>query len=348
MRTRTSQAELQRDAVQTFMDAAASLGLVVRRGDDPDFVVVERPASPPAEIEVSAASVVSGPMPKFKVGHRKLGTFHVVVADQIPASLRPILNDAGIGWLDRRGHLRLVAEGLFIDTDIAPASRFASIRSSPTAISGRSGLSAAMGLLVRPDSPMSITAIARLAGLDVSSVSRAMSALSDSQLAERVGRGRYRPLTPELFWALADAWPGTRTSARLSSTDLKDPRLGANVNDLDAPGWAMAGERGAVVWGAPLVLTGDYPTHLYVPDEESIRRAKVIGGNDVATSEARQPFVELAVDPVGLLTHDRYPAKKAGAPLAHPVACALDLAATSRGREALDQWDPPEGFARVW
>ena len=58
--------------------------------------------------------------------------------------------------------------------------------------------------------------------------------------------------------------------------------------------------------------------------------------------------MELAVDPVGLLTRERYPAKGAGTPLAHPVVCALDLAMTSRGREALDQWDPPEGFIRVW
>ncbi len=95
------------------------------------------------------------------------------------------------------------------------------------------------------------------------------------------------------------------------------------------------------------MLTGDYPTRLYVPDGESLRRAKLIGGTD-ATSNTGPPSIELVVDPVGLLTHDRFPAKAAGAPLAHPVACALDLAATSRGREALDQWEPPEGFVRVW
>ena len=328
------------------MDAATSLGLTVRHGDQPDVVIVERPSRPPTEIEVTAASVLSGAMPKVKVGHRKLGTFHMVVADQVPASLRPILNDAGIGWLDRRGHLRLVADGLFIDTDIAPASRFDPDRSSTTAIAGRSGLSAAMGLLTRPDDPMTLTAIARLAGLDVSSVSRAMSALGDAQLAERMGRGRYRPLTPELFWAVADVWAAGSTSARLSIADLKDPRLGANIDDLSAAGWAIAGERGAVAWGAPLVLTGDYPTLLFVPDDESLRRAKIVGG-EVASDESR-PSIELAVDPVGLLTHDRYPARRAGAPLAHPVACALGLAATSRGREVLDQWEPPKGFVRVW
>ncbi len=346
MRARTSQAELQCDAVQTFMDAAAALGLEVRRDDRPDVVTVELPTGSRAAVEVTAVSVLSG-VPKFKVGHRNPGTFHVVVADQVPAALRPILNDAGIGWLDRRGHLRLVTDSLFIDTDIAPASRFDPDRSNAPAISGRSGLCAAIGLLMQPDDPMTITAIARRAGLDVSSVSRAMSALGDAQLAERVGRGRYRPLTPELFWALADVWPRARTSIRLPAADLNDPRLGANIDDLDDPGWAMTGERGAVAWGAPLVLTGDYPTRLYVPDDESVRRARLIGGTD-ATSNTGQPWIELAVDPVGLLTHDRFPATKAGAPLAHPVACALDLAATSRGREALDQWEPPEGFVRVW
>lgn len=330
------------------MDVAASLGLAVRRGADPDVVVIEGPGIVPVEIQIAAASVLSGDLPRFKVGHRKLGTVHVVVADQIPASLRPILNDAGIAWLDRRGHLRLVAGGLFIDTDIAPASRFDSVRSGTPAISGRSGLCAAMGLLTRPDDPMKITALAEIAGLDVSSVSRAMSALSDSHLAERVGRGRYRPLTPELFWALADVWPGARTSVPLSLADLNEPLLGANFDELGDAGWALAGERGAVAWGAPLALTGDYPTLLYVPDDESLRRAKALGGGDEVSTAGRPPSVELAVDPVGLLTHGRYSTGKAGPPLAHPVACALELATTSRGREALDQWEPPEGFVRVW
>lgn len=332
--------------MQTFVDAAAALGLEVRRGDHPDVVTVELPTGSRAAIEITAVSVLSG-VPAFRVNRGKSGTIHMVVADQVPAALRPVLNDAGIGWLDRRGHLRLVTESLFIDTDIAPASRLDSKRSGAPAISGRSGLCAAMGLLMRPDDPMTITAIARFAGLDVSSVSRAMAALGDAQLAERVGRGRYRPLTPELFWALADVWPRARTSIRLSAADLNDPRLGANIDDLDDAGWAMAGERGAVAWGAPLVLTGDYPTRLYVPDDESVRRAKLIGGTD-ATSNPGQPSIELVIDPVGLLTHDRFSATNAGASLAHPVACALDLAATSRGREALDQWEPPEGFVRVW
>jgi len=346
MRVRASQAELQRDGVETFMDAASRLGLAVRRGDDPAVVSVEGPAGPPVEVEITAASVLSS-LPKAKVGHRKPGTFLLVVADQIAASLRPLLNDAGIGWLDRRGHLRLVAGNVFIDADVTPASRFDPDRPSRTAISGRSGLCAAIGLLMRPDDPLPLTTMAGKGGLVVSSVSRAMSALAEAQLAERVGRGRYRPLTPELFWALADVWPGARTSIRLSAAGVNDPRLGANIDDLDDAGWAMAGERGAVAWGAPLVLTGDYPTLLYVPDDESLRRAKLIGGTDASSNKGR-PSIELAVDPVGLLTHDRFPAKKSRAPLAHPVACALDLAATSRGSEALDQWEPPEGFVRVW
>lgn len=332
--------------MQTFMDVAAALGLEVRRGDRADVVTVELPGGSRAAVEVTAVSVLSG-VPKFKVGHHTPGRFHMVVADQVAAALRPILNDAGIGWLDRRGHLRLVTESLFIDTDIAPASRFDPNRPSRTAISGRSGLCAAMGLLTRPDDPLPLTTMAGKAGLVVSSVSRAMSALAEAQLAERVGRGRYRPLTPELFWALADVWPGAHTSIQLSAAGLHDPRLGANIDDLDGAGWVMAGERGAVAWGAPLVLTGDYPTMLYVPDDESLRRAKLIGNTD-ATSNTGQPSIELAVDPVGLLTHDRFPARKTESPLAHPVACALDLAATSRGREALDQWELPEGFVRVW
>jgi endonuclease/exonuclease/phosphatase family metal-dependent hydrolase len=42
----------------------------------------------------------------------------VVVADRVSAQLRERLREQGVGWLDRRGHLRLVHGGLVIDTDV--------------------------------------------------------------------------------------------------------------------------------------------------------------------------------------------------------------------------------------
>lgn len=268
----------------------------------------------------------------------------VVVADQISAAMRDELNEQGVAWLDRRGHFRLVGDGFFIDTDI-PTDERTTANSNQAAISGRSGLAAAAALLLDPDDPMSVSEIARRSGLNASSISRALSTLAAAQLAERIGRGRYRPLAPELFWALADVWPRNRTPLTVGLAELTDPRLGAGIDGLGV-GWAAGGERGAVAWGAPLVLTGDYPALLYVPNAEAIRVAQAISGPVTETATAAR--VEVRVDPIGLVTHERFPTKGTGAPLAHPLYCALDLTATARDREALDQWNPPEGFNRVW
>lgn len=268
----------------------------------------------------------------------------VVVADQISGAIRKDLNGQEVAWLDRRGHLRLVGVGFFVDTDIPVDARLPS-HPNPRPISGRSGLAAAAALLERRDDPMSVSEIARRSGLNASSISRALSTLADSQLAERTGRGRYRPLVPELFWGLAEAWPRERTPLALSLSELDNPRFRAGTDGLGV-GWATGGERGAVAWGAPLVLTGDYPTLLYVPHEEAVRVAMAISGSNPPHGSVA--LVEVRVDPIGLVTHEHFPTAATGVPLAHPLYCALDLTATSRDREALDQWNPPEEFIRVW
>ena len=44
----------------------------------------------------------------------------VVVADRIPQPSRVWLGEHDVSWLDLRGHLRLVAQGFFIDADVTP------------------------------------------------------------------------------------------------------------------------------------------------------------------------------------------------------------------------------------
>lgn len=269
----------------------------------------------------------------------------IVVADRIPTDAREHLNARGVGWLDRRGHLRFVAAGFFIDADVQPSARPGAPTVNRDAISGRSGLAAAAALLLNPDNPLGVTEISRQANLNASSISRAMFALADAQLAERLSRGRYRPLVPELFWALAEVWPRDRTTTGLTAADLKGAQLGAGIETVSSLGWAMAAERGAVSWGAPLVLTGDYPTLLYVPDETAIRSALALHPEN---KSQRRPGIALAVDPTGLIVANRFRPPAVPLPLAHPLFCALDLTAASRDREALEQWTPPDGFSRVW
>ena len=54
----------------------------------------------------------------------------VVVADRVSAQLGELLNDIDAGWLDRRGHLRLVRPGVVIDTDV-PSMILPSVRGAP-------------------------------------------------------------------------------------------------------------------------------------------------------------------------------------------------------------------------
>lgn len=346
MRTRTSTEQLQASAVAALREAIAAIGLPEgadpHAGAGPD-VVLARPDGSVMTIEVKAAA-----LPSFDwVDKLVVDSDHIiVVADQIPNGVRERLNAEGIAWLDRRGHLRLVRDGLFIDADIPRSERSTTSRAERAPIAGRSGLAAAAALLMRPDDPMGVSEVARFASLNASSISRAMAQLADAQLAEQVGRGRYRPLVPELFWALADVWPRGRTTTGLAISDLGRRELRAIEDDTEAIGWAMAGERGGVAWGAPLVLTGDYPPLLYVPDDQAIRTALALRP---ATSEPSNiPTITLAVDPTGLIVSHRHRSRPDEVPLAHPLFCALDLTATSRDREALEQWNPPEGFTRVW
>ena len=306
-------------------------------------MVLSRPDGSAMIIEVKATA-----LPSFDwVEKLDADSDHiVVVADQIPLGIRERLNDHGVAWLDRRGHLRLVRDGLFIDADIPRSERSATSRADRAPIAGRSGLAAAAALLMRPDDPMGVSEIARFAGLNASSVSREMTQLAAAQLAEQVGRGRYRPLVPELFWALADVWPRERIPTGLWFSYLWRGEWPELTGDTETVGWAMAGERGAVAWGAPLVLTGDYPAFVYVPDEEAIRTALALSP---ATDEPPDgPTIALAVDPTGLIVSHRHRPRPDDNPLADPLFCALDLTASSRNREALEQWNPPEELARVW
>ncbi len=345
MKARTSPEQLERNAAEAFAHAARSLGLrVISEPAKPsgraDFELA-MPDGRTVAVAVKAMAIASADRARELIRNPEPGALVVVVADQISAPIRELLNDGGIGWFDRRGHVRLVADGVFIDADVDPQARHARTPGAGQPINGRSGLAAAAALLVRPDDPMGVSEIARGAGLNPSSITRAMTSLVDANLAARHGRGEYRPLAPELFWALADVWPRAHVTIRWASPPETDDRL-AIGRDLTGPGWAAAGVRGGLAWGAPLVATADYPIHFYVPDESIIRRVATL--HEGGTGDEAM----LSADPIGLITTERYDNGALDWPLAHPLFCALDLTASARDREALEQWTPPEGFTRVW
>ncbi len=290
--------QLEAAAVAALDQAAKDAGLRAHRSPrtDTSELVITPPNGKQLVVDVAATSIPTIDKLENLATSRNPDRPTVVVADQLSAPARELLDGAGIGWLDRRGHLRLVAKGLYVDSDVSPAIRKGEAPRSSQPIAGRSGLAAAAALLLDPEAPMRGSDIARFAQLNPSSITRAMSALVEAHLAERRARGDYRAVVPELFWALADEWPHDAVSIRWSMPPEDDDQLGFNRHDLAAPGWAASGVSGALAWGAPLAATADYPVRLYVPDPQLVRKARLLheGGTG---NEAR-----LSVDPVGLVT----------------------------------------------
>lgn len=334
--------ELKAAGIAALRDALNAVGLsarVERSGDRRVDLVVELVSGDVVLIEVNAAAIPThGQISGIESADH---TVTVFVADQLSAAQRAEIESRDAGWFDRRGHLRLVTDGVFVDTDVAPAPRRPGADETGDPVAGRSGLAAAVALLLRSDDAPGPSAIARRSGLNQSSISRAMGRLVDHHLADRTGRGRYRPLVPELFWALAAVWPRESVAVRWKGPIGESDPLGLWRHDQE-PGCALAGVRGAVAWGASLVATADYPLRVYAPSAEMIRQIQLVneGGEGVE--------VHLALDPVGFVTAERFAAIDHRWRVAHPLFCALDLTAASRDREALAEWNPPEGFVRVW
>ena len=346
MRARTRPIDLALHAEDAFARAAREVGLDLHSGpgtaDSARFgLTVVVPSGARIAVDVKAMAVPTVAQARTLAQGTKRGVVPVLIADQISSAVREVLNQEGIAWFDRRGHVRFVSDGVFVDADVMPQPRRAVPDTTRVPINGRSGLAAAAALLRNPDSPMGVSEIARIAGLNASSITRATAAIVDANLAERRSRGEYRPLVPELFWALADVWPRDSVTIRWARPPDVEELLSAQ-RDLSHPGWAEAGVRGAIAWSAPLVATTDYPCHWYVPDEREVRRLATLHEN--GTGDAWQ----LSADPIGLITNKRFGNDAMGWPFVHPLFCALDLTASARDREALEQWNPPQGFTRVW
>ncbi len=194
------------------------------------------------------------------------GTLLVVVADRIPARLGDMLRGLGAGWLDRRGHLRLVGDGVVIDTDVPsmlPLSPGASIPADPCATAV--GREVALELLMRPSEVPSVRGLARSIGRAPSSVSAVLRALRAQVLVDDQRRAR----TPDLFLALgrrgarsATAFVGVptpptpTTTGPMSSTQRTSRLLGGPSATPSPP---PAGES-LSLRRAPIPPTSTFPT----------------------------------------------------------------------------------------
>lgn len=340
-------------AVDALVAALATIGVAAgptEPGDRTSTDVVVDVSGTPLAIQVKAAATVTPESLRklFDSTPTPDGQYRpsvVVVADRVLGAAREVLKEAGWGWLDQRGHLRLTGPGVFIDATV-PRVRPTAWTADPFA--GSVGLEVACLLLMNPRQPIEIRRIARHISRSASAVSSVVDALRKSQLITRTGA----VAVPEMFWAVASAWKPVSTDvARLSFID--DPaianalRTGKNYPD-DTTGWALTDAMAAAAYGAPIGIRAHYPPDFYVPDITTLRRAETLLGlpND---SDARGATIRVA--PVPQVCSIRNPPNQdvASWPLANPLFVALDLANDpGRGQEVLESWTPPAGSTRVW
>ncbi len=247
----------------------------------------------------------------------------VVVADRISAPARDVLSSSGIGWLDRRGHLRMRWPGLLVDSDVPP------LVDEPTDrvvdLFSPAGCDVALALLLAPAERLGTMEIARRTGRSPGRTSELLAAMRNAGLVESTGG----PLIPDLFNALVDEW-----SPRWYTLAAVPP---------PAPIYRLSGTLGALRHKAPVVATSDWPPEIYVDDRWNLRH--VLSSVGLAEDKPAAASVALCPSRYGFSVEAGI---NAGFPVANHVVVALDLAQDpGRGREILDAWTP-EGHVRVW
>lgn len=347
--SRTTKASLTAQGRSALTRALEALGHHVAEtpgGDGGDLVITIDGIAVP--VAIKAASVVTPETVARMIatpGVRRTAATPFLVGDLITGLAREALREAGWGWLDRRGHVVLRANGVHIDADV-PGDLRPDNGAPPRPISGGAAISWATALLMSPDDPPSMREVARRVSLSHSAIVAAAKKLTAASLIRADGR----PLVPELFWVLADEWhPRPIALAELPPAGDAGTYTALGVNlDGGGPGWAVAGTVGAAVWGAPLAIGSPYPPDYYVPSAAELRQATLRLG-EAPRFEGRACTV--AVAPTPLVCAERFDRESnewGHWRFAHGLFAALDLAQDrARGREILADWEPKD-FARVW
>lgn len=338
---RTSPQELERAAVEALEAACAEVGLALQLGTDTGPVVTVTSATGDTwQFEVRARAVAE-PRASATADDARL----LVVVDVLPGPVADAFRERHISWFDRRGHLRLEAPGLLIDTDVTPRPRQPAmdddVPDDPFG-RGRGTIEVALALLLSPEDPPGIRELARETDLAPSTVSTARDRLQRASLVTDEGA----PLIPELFWELAGRWH-PRWHPLAAAPDTQPP-----TEAFAAGRWVATGDVAAAAYGAPLVVGSAATGRYYVDSPTELRRARQTLG-DADPIEAHS---HVAVAP-SRLVHTRAAHEVAAmavprdvGPFAPYVVVALDLASDpSRGQEIVTAWtDTPDGTRPVW
>lgn len=350
---RTSQCDQLALAIEDLLEVTGlTAGLSISSAGLDDQVAVEMGDAEPWLAVVHPRSSLSPREAQALVGAEADEGAHIVVADQIAAQAKEHLASAGWSWLDRRSELRLRHGDSTLEIRLQPGGLHPQPRlrmalaapASDSPIRGRAGISYAAALLLGGEEhPPTIRSVARQIDMAPSTVSEA---------AAHIRAGGYilangEPEVPDLFDALVAVWRPVHVqpvATRPVPEELE--RLGPNLDDLDAIGWAQGSDEAALAWSAPMFLAGDQPW-IWVPDLVTARRAE----RQLGPAEWDQAAGIIAVPPTPLVCmgRRRAPLDTIDWPTPHPLYLALDLARDpGRGREILDGWKPPEPVPYPW
>jgi len=347
------------EAELALLDALQAVGLEARLTESPDSradIEVHTPDGRKVLIEAKYRSLASPdglPRQLERYAHdlHRLEVLEgeavvgVLVADRVTEAARAILQKAGWGWLDLRGQLHIAAPGTYVHADIQPM-REQTASSDP--FGGRAGLEVSVELLLRPTDSVGVRWLANHIGRAPSTVSEVLARLRGANLID----GAQRATIPDLFWSLASAWHPASADVKSLPPMRDQPLLQAlrvGLEEDAGAGWALTDTKAAAVYGAPIGARKDHPADIYVPDVRTLRRATQVLG---LAAEPGARAATLRAAPVAAACSDRIRDRRTRDnqwPLARPLFVALDLAQDpGRGREILDQWSPPEPWARVW
>lgn len=157
------------DAARLLADALRDVGLRIEMAapapDQGSDLTVVPQAGPPVRIEVKRLSLADGAGVRRQIesiarhGRRQpLAVTPVLVADRVTEEARALLRKARWGWLDLRGHLHLVSDGVFIDAQLPRMQQAASCKDP---LAGRVGLEVASSMLIEPQISVTVCGLAR-------------------------------------------------------------------------------------------------------------------------------------------------------------------------------------------
>ncbi len=314
----TAQTEQAEELSGEVADALAAIGLAVERHDGAlmvdgqRFVValVDRAHPTPAAL----AQIVADAPPRRPA---------MVIADRISEPGRDVLRQAGWGWLDRRGHLRLWTTGVRIE---APVPGMGDDGGRATGNPWTTvGLEIAVATLLAPTEPVSSRGTAATIGRSVGAVHELIDRFTGIGL---IGAASRLPLLPELFWETAAHWPDDDWVGVPVDLAAVATRVGTDA-------LVRVDERAATLGGARIAAAGDLPPRAYVPTTRLLRRVRALADRNVRS----RSWVRAA--PVRFLPTDPDHPADGDHPwlIAHPIICALRLAADpARGREIVEDW----------